>query len=365
MEGQKQAYRVYSLLFVWTLGECQSVTYQGPQALSEHQRQRLGTVLIEPNYDSEISASGITTGKGMGMAKGAGGASAAWLGASLSTGEPFTMLVGVMLTPVATLAGGVYGGVVADRAKDVETYVATLDRSMHESPGAYRRQLLSQLAEVSYVDSIVSDDRETPHNSRLEVNFVELRASGGGPESELLFTLYAQTQLFVQDHPLPVYIRDYETSSPSHRLSMWADHDGSPLNSTIDQLAGRVVARILDDHFRSPSYVVSPVFPAKGFLFKPPRLKTSEPTFRWQTVEGQRQLASLENSSLTYELQVFDTQGVVYEVEGLVDQKHQFTQALPDCESYNWHVRGHYEIFEQPRTTEWSTHKSFRTPCGR
>ena len=94
------------------LAGCTSTATQGHQPLSEKQRQRLGTVLVEANYRAQDSTSGITSDKAMGAAKGAGSAAGQWMVASLDSGDGLTALVGLLLTPVVALAGGIAGGVI-------------------------------------------------------------------------------------------------------------------------------------------------------------------------------------------------------------------------------------------------------------
>ena len=93
------------------------------QPLSEYDRARVGYVLLVPSYETEEATRGVNWSKGLGAAKGAGRASLDWVGAALQTGDPLTAFVGIALTPVAAVAGGVYGGVVADKSAIVEQQV--------------------------------------------------------------------------------------------------------------------------------------------------------------------------------------------------------------------------------------------------
>ena len=338
----------------------------GPQPLSEHYRQQMGTVLVIANYESAEAASGITQSKGSGVAKGAGGAAAGWIGGSLQTGDPLSASLLLLFTPVAVVAGGIYGGVVADSADEVAEHVVTLEKIFADTATLYEAQLRQSLLPLSYVPVVLGDDPSVPplrYGARLEVNFRELSGHGGGPKSMLAFSLHADTRLYLGADSAPVFERSYSRQSNQRPLADWVRDGGSPLQSVISELAASAVQQLVNDYFLSTPYVIEPLQPTKQHRLFTRRLKTDHPEFIWQMNEGQHAVDPATQSGLTFELRVRNKTSTVARVDGLNVARHQFAKALPQCDQYTWQVRGVYEMFGQPRKTNWATGRHFRTSC--
>ncbi len=355
------------------LGACTTtIPLRDAQPLSEAERQTLGAVQIEPVYEGRTKTQGINPGKGAGVAMGAGGAALGWAGASLSTGEPITALVGLMLTPVAALGGGIYGGIVADKAEDVEHYRATLARVVDTAPQVYARELeggVRQLVDIPVtVAPATSPPSQMPQmpeeiDATLRIEFASLVGSGGGPESMLEFKLSTQTQLIPKGAVKPTYTRSYSVTTRSQRLSEWVTDDGAPLRGALDRLASSTVEQILDDHFRRSALVVKPVFPARPGVFKPRRLKTASPIFSWALLDSGVEVDGEKYSELSYEMRLVDDHGTSIVARDLPSPAYEHDTALRQCATYRWNARASYRSFGQTRATAWSQERAFRTPC--
>ena len=357
------------LLLALSLGGCAgNPPPLGPQPLSEYYRAQIGHVQVVPSFESEEATSGVTVGKGTGAALGAGQASAGWLAASIETGNPITAAVGIALTPVAAVAGGVYGGVVADSAEDVARHVEVLDQVLSETSELYALQLQAELVQAPELPAGLLKDLALPPqraaDARLEIDFRELQGSGGGPKSELSFSLTTDTRLFIAGDPYPVYERSYTRTTPVKRLSAWVANDGEPLRSAIADITDKTVRTVLKDYFLASPYVTEPLFPAKSYVFQPVRLQSSRPEFRWRTLEGRHVVDLDENRSLRYELLVTSMTGKIWQAADIRDLQYAFAEEFPQCDTYAWQVRANYESMGQIRSSGWSAEKRFRTPCA-
>ena len=158
-------------------------------------------------------------------------------------------------------------------------------------------------------------------------------------------------------------MRDYVFHTPVRRLSRWAEGDGGALRAEIDVLAASTVQALLDDHFRQSAYTVQPDYPALRYAFRPKRLATRQPEFRWHLAEGE--FAVEPAVPLTYELRIIGKTGAFTDFRDLTAQHFTPEAPLPACASLEWLVRGHYASMGQPRSTAWSAPQRFRTPCPR
>jgi len=345
------------------LSGCSTVPAPPPTVLSEQHRSRLGTVAVRVEYRASEQIDGIATGKGAGAAAGMGGAVGGLLDGAVASSEPGAGLVLMLALPFAVVGGALYGSVVADSAVDVQQHLGVMRKVLDGAPGVYEQQVQRQLRHLPYV--IVVDDGEQPgpQQSRLTLRFHELRSEGGGPKSEIRFVLKTRTELFVGADPYPAFAREYVVGSATRRLSAWVADDGAPLRSALSDMAGETLERVIDDHFAASPYRVEPVFPARNFAFRPPRLDTLTPTFRWVLKEGALSVPVSAHEQLSYDLMVVPHSGEAVAVHGITQDRHALAQALPACERFNWRVRASYQSMGQVRRTAWSPNKQFRTPC--
>ncbi len=343
---------------------CSSLATTQPQPLSERDRERLGRIWVQPSYDTAEATSGVTSGRGMGAAIGAGQATGAmWseMGSGMSgDGAALGLLVLVALTPIVAAGGAVYGAAAADSANDVDQYLATLDQVYAATDATYARHLEQGIADLPYLDVAVGA-RPNAFDSRLVIQFNELTGEGGGVKSNLSFTLSTKTSLYIGDDTAPAYVRDYRFHTPVRRLAQWAEGDGSALRAEVDVLAASTVQALLDDHFRRSAYTVQPDYPAYRFAFRPKRLATDQPEFRWHLAEGEFEVDA--KVPVTYELRISGEAGAFSDYHGLTVQRFTPPQPLPACARLEWLVRGHYQSMGQSRSTAWSEPQRFRTPC--
>ncbi|NKB98476.1 MAG: hypothetical protein GKR90_08290 [Pseudomonadales bacterium] len=321
---------------------------------------------MTPQHTTKPKSVGVTDGKGEGIAKGAGGAALSWAGASLSTGEPITALVGLMFTPVAAVGGAIYGGVVSDKATDVTAQKAILDDNIATLPAVFDRQLTSELQAMNWLTHTLSVEQK--HDSKLVVGPIELEATSNGPNNELSFTLTTHTKLTRVTGKTPLFQRTYKNHSRVEPLRDWTTNNGIEIAATIQVLAENTVAQILDDYFRRSALSVTPLYPVKKGFFRAPRLETTQPTFQWAVRDARNELdveALSHFDGLQFDLRLIDQNGVIETIESLNDPSHTVKAPLAGCMNYRWTTRARYRSMQQSRTTSWSPEQRFRTPCNR
>jgi len=358
---------ISGMLLLVVLGGCSTTYTPKPTVLSEQHRAQLGDVQVQARYRTAENIGGITTGKGSGAASGMGRAVGGLMDGAAGSGEPGAGLMVVLALPFAAVGGAVYGSVVADSAEDVTQQLQVMRTVLDAAPDIYAQQVQTKFVALPFV-SVAEEDagadiERANAKSRLAIHFHELRSVGGGPKSEIRFVLSTRTQLYAGADPYPMFARDYTVGSNTMRLSKWMADDGAPLQAALDSLAAQTLTNILNDHFISSPYRVEPLHPAKNYAFRPKRLESTTPMFRWELKEGALSVSQAAHAQLEYDLKLVQRAGDTIEMNGIKQNRFQVTQALPTCARYSWQVRANYTSVGQARSTDWSPVKEFRTPC--
>jgi hypothetical protein len=378
---------------------------------SEEEKSQYGTIaLIKANFLPTLKFDTYAVGTAAGAWKGAGeGAMNTIAAACTSGGREAGVLIcalGIALSPVGALVGGVLGtrkAIPEEKAKAVNDTMkkALADLRIQERMTDHIANKCSSLTEytlrVSDEKGPAAFDKISDYRALhaegidtvLEVSVTDIGFRGGeGKDLLLSFFMNVHARLIrTEDGGEIQYPGEYSCISLPRHFNEWADNDSSLLNQQIQRCYETLADQIVDATFvelsppekstmeklsswpdRYTIALLSPAVTWNHFLStKPitPKADSLQPKLVWAafpTVQ-QRQLdksGRLDNiSNITYELKIwkmerdFPTE-LVYYRQGLNESSHKVESYLEPSTKYCWCVRARFEFGGHYRTTAWT-----------
>jgi len=242
------------------LAGCATAPYRPP---SEEIRAQVGTVgVISPRLSPEASVEGPTAGKGTGAAKGAGLGAAYMLGGGATSGHPLTFALGIALTPVGALVGGIYGAGAAEPASAVQEAERTLKKAVAELKAQEAmRDLVLEVARSETRYQFVSLAEHDPLASEgidtiLEVSVPALGLAGPvGVNPPVAVVVEACAKLIRIGDGAELYALPPKDAhpllfvSPGRRFVEWAAEDARLFREELDRAYRTLAEKIVDELF--------------------------------------------------------------------------------------------------------------------
>ncbi len=86
-------------------------------------------------------------------------------------------------------------------------------------------------------------------------------------------------------------------------------------------------------------------------------------TLRWESFPTKDMPAEVRERvrDVTYDLEVYDQNGLVYSRQGLPEPEHKVECLLEPGKTYEWTLRARFTIDGRPRTTQWTEAPPYRS----
>jgi len=261
-----------------------------PPMLTDSARANLGTIrVITTRVVAETHLEGPTSGKGSGIGKGtAGGFLGCIQGGAPAGGEG--VVVGILLSPVCALGGGIYGAVAAESSERVEETEATLNKAVVDlNIQEALRDRVFQIAqqETRYPLGLITGnvpsarntlvaDRSSPDQDTdtiLEVSVPRFGLESGGinPPLPLVVTAHATLmdsprEWFRINPPLPLvvtaharlvgvadgtefYAAQWTYRSGTLKFVDWAANNAQPFRTELERAVQTLAETIVEELF--------------------------------------------------------------------------------------------------------------------
>jgi hypothetical protein len=246
--------------------------------LSEQVRADVGTLGVATS--SIVPASDLvaaTGGKGSGAAKGAAAGALGMAEASLRSGHPLTALIGLGLTPIAAVAGGVYGAVIAEsaeKAKEAGTALARAFVDLKAQEVIHDHVL--QTARDRLGHPVVSLRETRDVDTILEVSMPSVRLVGASAldiDPPLHLVVLACPRLVRRKDDLQLYPTESTTPSAVVHMSAprkfldWGSEDARLFREEMERAYQNLAEKVVEDMFM----VLHPPGPRWQFGGRAPR----------------------------------------------------------------------------------------------
>lgn len=245
---------------------CATVPTGPPPMLTDSARANLGTIgVAATRVAAESHLEGPTSGKGSGTGK---GAAAGFLGCILGGAQAggYGAAVGILLSPVCALGGGIYGAIAAETSERVEEAEATLNKAvvdlniqeaMRERVFQIARQetryplVLLTEQDPSARDAVVagrsSAGQET--DTILDVSVTRFGLEGGGINPPLPLVVAAHARLIRVSDGTEFYTASWTYRSGTRKFLEWAANNAEPLRAELDRSVQTLAEAILEELF--------------------------------------------------------------------------------------------------------------------
>lgn len=339
--------------------------------------ERIGVVIKKNQSEKDLKI----PGKGVGSSMGRGAEVGAAIG--LST----IRIVGplfILVTPITTSLGAVYGGVASEDSSKWDEAEAIfrasfaeidLDRLFEERIITFAKENGYTLdpPEVQISDNVIPTHSDYESLSREGVSLVlelseftiELRPVGDsvGQPSRRLVTSVRSRVIRTADG---VVLEDRVISDELdfHSLDEWTLGNGLQFRKEVSLAPQRIAESIITELFflhPLPERTVGSVDLGLKMLstlsgpepiYPPPKDRSSrvdslQPTLRWEPFQG---------SEVTYDLKIWrgNPKKLIYSRERLMDPYHTLETPLQQESWHKWTVRARYKMAGQTRTTGWA-----------
>jgi len=376
-----------------------SACAQSPKYLSEMDRKSLGHVgVVSAQFQPEINLTLPAKGAGAGAWRGAKEGAKDVIVGSAVIPLPGTIILGILLSPVAAAGGAIYGAFAAPPAKTVVQHEKVLtdisqkleiNRSIREGIIRYADKkahyLLIDLGETgpakpgkdaSYLGLALNGT-----DTVLEVIVSDLSTQGAAINSPFKITINVDVRMIrtVDDMVLASYPSRF-VSQP-HTLQEWASHDGSLFREVLQkgftQISRETMYELLFIYDAVSAKEMRSVDPnGKGYVHPPeiitsmpekpafslfsdnrPVVGTVTPEFCWKPFISEKKQLSDESakmsgvSHISYQLEVRHDDEMVYKRESLKGLCHHLDQPLKWNEKYSVSVRRWFKLNGYIRVT--------------
>lgn len=388
---------------VWCTATAVAVALSGctlsPTRPSLEERQAIRRIAVIPSAQPpKVKFDTFAVGAGSGLAKGAGAGALEVIAASASTGDPFALLIGVILAPVGAVIGGVAGAVVATPPNTARQIEVLQDRKVAElalqrNLGEEVRQILQDAGYTAFLADVPAGAVTAPERTDIqqapvtadaimETSATEFGFVGSGNDPDLALFVTGETRLVRTTTGAVLAEPGYRARSAERKLADWQAPESRYLAQAYGE-ALRLLAEVIVEQAllnypvagplgsRSVLAGPKPVEPGtqEGSLWVVPDVETTTPELTWEPLvpssEGLRpehaELAHLE--SLTYELCVRgkvslpdDPHGrCIYRRKGLTQTAHRIEEPLHPDTRYWWDVRARFRLDGHDYLSAWST----------
>jgi len=402
--GSASLFMSRCIILVFILSACA----QSPKYLSETDRKSLGRIgVVSAQFQPEINLTLPAKGAGSGAWRGAREGAKDVIVGSAVIPLPGTIILGILLSPVAAAGGAVYGAFAAPPANTVARHEEVLtsisqrlkiNKSIREEIIRYADEKahypLTDMGEIGPAKP--GKDANYLHlalnrtDTVLEVSASDLSTEGAAINSPFRVVIKADVRLVRTSDGMTLASYHPGFTSQSHTLQEWAGYDGAlfrkALQSGFTQISRETIYELLFVYGSASAEEIGSVgsdgkifiYPPKFIMSRPEKsgfslfsdddliVDSLTPEFCWKpfadvkTLSGKgANMAGI--SHISYQLEIKHDNEVIYEQNSLEASCHRLEQTLKWNTEYNGFVRMWFEFNGHMRATRPGEAR-FKTP---
>jgi len=272
--------------------------------------------------------------------------------------------------PVLQIPGMIFGGLKGSVQREIQDFRDALANDLKDasnsplSNDALATDVFWGLRDVPGLEpKVFAHTTPIPPDTEaiLYVGFTDSSINVDGNAATVTFSASATLRRLSDGQHLYENIVHYQDSDT---LSNWTKDDNAAWQNYANYARHYVGREIVAELYERvalqqslqplPTEVVKPVKDKKWAGVT----KSTSPTLAWShelpSGEGQAEWAAdIELPSITYDLEIYDEQQLIYSAKDFSGRQHTVEYPLPDCKTYRWSVRPHYTVDGAVRTGEW------------
>jgi len=226
----------------------------------ESTREQIRTLVIQPSTEApEIKMGEIIKSRGEGAGKGAVVGAVGTLYGGLVAGGPFGLLFAVLVLPVMTVGGAIYGAASNDSAKTVSNKVETIRETMTASDiqqyfaRDVKKELDGMTSGMTILEIGESNSDETIYDARLVTRVLRLELTNRGAlnNRNLVIKVSVSAELFDPTGKV-LYQRTREYSSEQKSLKEWASLNVITVGDMLQFISLNLARQIVNEFFIVP-----------------------------------------------------------------------------------------------------------------
>jgi hypothetical protein len=318
--------------------------------MPESLRAGIQTVAVVPlGAEPLVQATGPDYGKKGGeVGQGAKEFVAGTLSEVSSDDSGMGLLLLPFLLPIMAGAGAAAGAAKANRRENNKaTTDALLDTYGQALPNERLAQAVATLIDESAGYEAAPQGVAADAELRVGVSLIEAVVDD---TSQTRFTVYVDAELVAPASGRSLFTQGY-VYRKALPLRRWAKDDGAGLAMYLDGARHRIAQQVVASVFTRLElrHVLRPVATADHDGEDRAKTKTLTPRLAWEfvTLGGDDHLPApvqIDEGSITYDLEIYDDERLVYRQHDLPDPAHLIAQPLEPCRTLTWTVRPSFRV---------------------
>ena len=345
-------------------GQQKSVMYRADEAhMPEAVRRNVASVdvaldatkpqlRIGGDYGQELMTVGEGTGDG--LVKGA------QLGLASAASDAHAAILLPFLLPVTIVAGGIVGAAAAKIEIELAEFREGLTDDLAaddsgEHPGV---KLAASLGDRLALSSDYLSD-EAGLDTKLTLSIPEIAIETYDKDAVVTTTAIVVLENRASGEVL--YRRDFDYAERD-KLKNWTENDNAQwklyAQRAKQSLREAIHANLFETiHVR---HVLRPVATESFSGGWSGNVESLKPELAWELflLGGDRYATTIDTETIRFDLQIHDSDGLVYEATGISGTDHTVTETLPRCRTLRWSVRPVYRVNGAVRTGAWMQYLS-------
>ena len=272
--------------------------------------------------------------------------------------------------PILTIPGAIFGGLSGGIKRQIQDMRDAMTEELAESAesplsnDALATDVFWRLRDVHGVNpKVLALTTPIPEDTDavLYVSFSDASINVDGKIATITFTATATLRRYADGQYLyenQIFYEDTDT------LENWTENDNAAWRNYANYARHYVGREIVAELFER-TLVRQELRPLATDTVSPVKkqewqgvTKSKTPTLAWQlTLDGSDEQVAwardFNTDNIVYDLEIYDTDQLVYAAKKISGSQHTVAVELPDCKTYRWSVRPSYTIDGDVRFGEW------------